>query len=276
MRSMKMRTVPMAGLALVSFSLAACGDARSLLDQAGKGGPREPGPSSGGSGGSTGGGGGGSGTNPAPGCVDGQQGSATSCQDVGALKLASWQACQDRGLILEAYTPTASCGTDSFRNVSYTCCPQPEPPPPPPPPGDVDPPPPSPGECILQVEGSQTTCRSTAAWKQTVSQACEGNGLQLTDYRPAVACGGDSYRYLNFICCAPSGQPAAPTANSGPVSGPAHFAVYKCCLGDTECTEEIQGDDATCKEEAAWEMDAALSCTSQGRALKSFGLFGSC
>lgn len=273
MRSMTIWSIPMAGLALASLSLAACGDVRWLHDQSGKGGPPDPGPSSGGGG--TAGGSGDGGTTPAPSCVDGQLGGATNCQDVGALKLASWQACQDRGLILEAYTPTVSCGTDLFRNVSYTCCPQPEPPPPPPP-VDADPPPPSTGACILQVEGSQSTCQSTAAWKQEVSQLCAASGLQLTDYRQSVSCGGDSYRYLTFVCCAPAGQPAAPTANSGPVPGPAHFAAYKCCLGDTECTEEIQGDDATCQDEAAWEMDAARSCSSQGRTVKSFSLFGSC
>ena len=99
----------------------------------------------------------------------------------------------------------------------------------------------------------------------------------LFDYNPTVTCGPESYRYTRFTCCArTAAQPVPATPNSGPVSGPAHFALYKCCLGTAECSVEVQGDDATCKSEADLEAAASRSCADQGRTLSSLGFYGAC
>jgi hypothetical protein len=193
-------------------------------------------------------------------CVTQSQGDDTSCKDTGTWKQSAWQACDGQGMALSAYTTAKSCGTDSFRSVSYTCCPKAAPPPPPT------------TKSTQQIKGSSSTCKDAVAWKQIAAQTCESQKLQLVDYTHSMECGTGGYRYVLFTCSGPSDS----TGDISTVPGPAQFIQYKCCKTDSDCIVEIQGDEAVCKDAPTFKTAASASCESKGRALQSYGLYGAC
>jgi hypothetical protein len=88
-------------------------------------------------------------------CIAAEQGSDTSCKDVGTWKQYAYDACQSSGLTLGDYLPQEECGEGLYRYVSYSCC-KAEPPPPPPPPSG----------CMDMKQGSDTSCKDVGTWKQ--------------------------------------------------------------------------------------------------------------
>jgi hypothetical protein len=196
--------------------------------------------------GSSGSGSGGSGSGTAgkdggppatPECIDAEQGSETSCKDVGTWKQYAYDACQSSGLQLGNYTPLEECGEGLYRYVSYSCC-KAEPPPPPPP-----------SSCIDAKQGSDSSCKDVGTWKQHAYDACQSSGLQLGKYVPLEECGEGLYRYVSYSCCKVDPPPPPPPSS---------------------CIDAKQGDATSCKDVGTWKGHAYDACKSSGLQLSKY------
>lgn len=170
-------------------------------------------------------------------CIDEEQGDATSCKDAYTWKQNARLACESSGRQLIDYVPREECGPGLFRYVGYTCCPNAAPPP---------------SSCIEQEQGSDTSCKDIATWKQNASLGCESSGLQLTDYAAREACGEGLFRYVDYTCCPKAEPPPPPPPPSN-------------------CVVESQGGDgASCKDPFTWKQEAAQGCASSGLVMTSY------
>ena len=132
------------------------------------------------------------------------------------------------------------CGEGGYRYVKYTCCGKAAPPPPPAPPSD----------CSGKSQGSETSCKDAATWKQYASQDCEAAGSVLTAYSPGVECGGGGYRYVKYTCCGQAPLPPAPRSS--------------------DCTDRSQSDETSCKPPGTWQQYASEDCQAAGVILVGF------
>ena len=130
-------------------------------------------------------------------CSQGVAGDGKSCQDLGALKLAAYEACEEAGLsLVDIEYIHGACGLDA-KLAQYKCCP------PPPPAPDPDPTPePEPVACTEGALGDGVVCQDLSVFKLAASDACTQAGLVLTDiaYGQEGCPSGQSYKAA-YVCC---------------------------------------------------------------------------
>jgi hypothetical protein len=126
---------------------------------------------------------------PPAACERRQEGSPTSCKDVGTWKEYASGICGAAGLLLQEYEPAEDCDNGNYRYVRFTCC---RSQPPSPPPVSV---------CETFLQGNPTSCEEPSTWKDSAFSACRSVGLELTDYLPTEDCGNGKTRYVRYTCC---------------------------------------------------------------------------
>jgi len=149
-------------------------------------------------------------------------GDETTCKSQEEWKLHAYQACQAQNLTLNAYSVGGGdCAPGKTHQVKYQCCGQL----PPDPgnsgsgsgsggssgstpgtgtPGTGTPgtgTPGSPGTCSGGSDGSDTSCKSIASWREYAIEACARQNQSLTEIAYADNCGPELYRYMKFVCC---------------------------------------------------------------------------
>jgi hypothetical protein len=159
-----------------------------------------------------------------PTCIEGIEGSETSCKSQAEWKELVHAICQARGEELTFYSiGGGDCGDGRTRYAKYQCCPpHPVLPPPPPPPPATPPPAPA---CFGASQGSDGSCKSPEVWRRYASDDCQARGASLTGIDFAVECGGGNYRFTKYVCC-----PADPCAGKS-----CGEACQGCTPGDTGC-----------------------------------------
>jgi hypothetical protein len=202
-----------------------------------------------------------------------------ACEDLVAAKDQAWIDCQSRALALTAFGPAQDCHAGDVRRLTYTCCPATDAPPPTP---VTEPPPREPGSCVFRTQGDSASCPSLDDWQSIAAEDCATSGYEVGPTSFNLSCGDRSYRTMTYACCTKDGS-AIPTApepadpfTGVPISGPAHYAQYKCCTSTISCTVVQLGGESVCKDAASWQADAAAACTPTGGTVYGLGLYGSC
>ena len=142
-------------------------------------------------------------------------GDETTCRSQDEWKLYAYEACQAQMLSLNDYgVGGGDCAPGKTRQVKYQCCG-----PVPPDPGNSGSgggsgtPGSTPGtgsggtsgtgggSCTGGGDGSPSSCKSVATWRQYATETCTRQNLVLTDIAFGESCGTDFYRYSRFVCC---------------------------------------------------------------------------
>jgi Copper-binding of amyloid precursor, CuBD len=178
-------------------------------------------------------------------CTKQTEGGDTSCKDVATWKQYASNTCESSGGLLSDYSTREECGQGLYRFVDYTCCSQPAPPPDP-----------QPTDCTKQTEGSDTSCKDVATWKQYAWSTCDGNGTVFSDYSTREECGAGLYRFVDFTCCS---QPTPP-----PDPQP------------TNCTKQTEGSSTSCKDVGIWKQYAGNTCEANGGMLTEYSTREEC
>lgn len=108
---------------------------------------------------------------------------------------ADWQkvataVCQNQSLKLDAIAYADSCGTGSWQNMKYACCPQTT--------GTPDPPMSS---CTTQLLEEGGACNDQATWRDRAIRACAAAGAQLKELTFGTPCAADKYLAAKANCC---------------------------------------------------------------------------
>jgi hypothetical protein len=196
---------------------------------------------------------------PPPQCFADVQGSPSSCKSTSTWKEHAASACESKGYVLTDYDVSEPCGAcgdgssaangDSFRYVKYECC-ESSPPPPPPPPA----------ECIAELFGSPSSCKSSSDWKDAAAAYCDKlGGYTINNFHLLEPCdnSADAYRFVKFDCCKDESLPP-------PQPPPA------------SCVENKQYDPSACHPSEHWNKIALSDCQSQGLTLESFTASSAC
>lgn len=134
-----------------------------------------------------------------------------TCQTHADLKMASFAACEQNGLVLVDYYPDSTgCAEGEGKSVVYLCA------------GNgsscYPPSPPNTGVCTKDWR-SFDTCQTLADLKLTAMEACEQNGLILTGLIPeSGGCADGEGLSMVFLCG--SDDQACPTLEPPPPSEP--------------------------------------------------------
>lgn len=110
--------------------------------------------------------------------------------------------------------------------------------------------------CLTEVQGSDSSCKDVATWKQYAYDACAAQGLSLTAYSPYESCGTDVYRYVKYECCGTSTPPPEPTP--------------------ALCFSDYQGGSTSCKSESTWKKYASEACAAEGMSLVAYSVGEKC
>lgn len=145
---------------------------------------------------------------PAPCAPTELAGDETTCRSQEEWKVYAYEACRKKGMELTAYsTGGGDCGAGRTRMVKFDCCPS-RPTPPPPattsPPMSTPPSPPTPpvgNACFGGHDGSASSCKPDAVWRQYAAEACARQNATLTEIAFGEPCGGGNHRYMKYVCC---------------------------------------------------------------------------
>lgn len=105
-------------------------------------------------------------------------------------------------------------------------------------------------QCITAILGDSVQCETLAVWLDRAAQACMATGGKLAGGGIFDSCGANSFLYLKYTCC-----PTGDTSN---------------------CSAELQGGTTSCKDEATWRANAALSCSATSTIPMNIALSESC
>jgi hypothetical protein len=148
----------------------------------------------------------------------------------------------------------------------------------------------APPTCVTESQGSSSSCKSAAIWKQYSSDDCAATGATLTDYSPYDDCGDGGTRYVKYTCCSPANADAdAADAVASTdfdqaydaglvVVGGGHYVQFTCCvLGDNnQCSNDRLGGPDVCYDAPTWKLQASERCAALGLNLGDSGAYGSC
>jgi hypothetical protein len=115
---------------------------------------------------------------------------ARSCRDEATWKQLASDLCQGQGLTVGAVGYIDSCGSGSWQDMKYVCCPPAN-----------DPPPPPPSSCTYQLLDEAGACNDHATWRDRAVRGCAGVGAQLKDLAFGTPCAADKYLQAKAQCC---------------------------------------------------------------------------